>query len=450
MERIKQPSVAGTFYSADAEELKEQIYGFASNNRNSYEAATRAVIVPHAGYEYSGQIAYEGISQFSSAVKNIIIFAPAHKVSFQGLALSSYEAWATPLGNLEVNQDVNRKLAINFGAKIYDDAFLGEHSVEVQLPIIKFLYKDNVKIIPILVGNEAPKIITDIIQQYYENEEFAFIISSDLSHFLTNEEAQQMDAKSAVMIELGEMNEFKFEQACGAVGIFGLVDFVKNNGYSLIRIIMSNSSESTGDTNRVVGYGAWFLYEGSQNKFLKEYYSDLIIEIVKKSILAGFSQQELSINFPLVFAQNGACFVTLRKNGILRGCIGSLAPYRPLIADLVTNAQNAAFKDPRFKPVTFEEYNDLKVDVSILGNPEIMKFKDEQDLLEQIVPHRDGIILQEGQEYQALYLPSVWDEIPDKVQFLRSLKRKAGLPEDYFSSTLMAFRFETEFIEEQR
>ena len=97
--------------------------------------------------------------------------------------------------------------------------------------------------------------------------------------------------KPKPMIEIGEMNEFKFEQACGAVGIFGLVDFVKNNGYSLIRIIMSNSSESTGDTNRVVGYGAWFLYEGSQNKFLKEYYSDLIIEIVKKSILAGFSQQ---------------------------------------------------------------------------------------------------------------------------------------------------------------
>ena len=399
--------------------------------------------------EYSGQLAYEGLSQFGVNIKNIFIFAPAHKTSFSGLALSSYDEWATPLGNLEINQEVNRKLVGHFGAKIYDEAFVEEHSVEVQLPIIKFLFKDNVRIIPVLVGNEAPKIITDIIKHYYENDEFGFVISSDLSHFLTNEEAQQMDNKTAIMIEIAETDDFKFEQACGAIGIFGLVDFVKEKKFSLIRIDMSNSSVVTGDTSRVVGYGTWFLYEGSWGAFLKEYYSDLIIDIVKKSILANFSQQEIQVNFPIVFAQMGACFVTLRKNGILRGCIGSLGPYRSLIADLITNAQNAAFKDPRFKPVSLGEYNDLQIDVSLLGNHEIMKFKDEEDLLAQLVPYRDGLIIQEGQEYQAIYLPSVWDEIPDKVEFLRSLKRKAGLPEDYFSSTLMAFKFQTEFIKEK-
>ena len=113
--------------------------------------------------------------------------------------------------------------------------------------------------------------------------------------------------------------------------------------------------------------------------------------------------------------------------------------------DLVSNAQNAAFKDPRFNPVQKEELDTLKIAVSLLSEPKPIDFQDEEDLLNQIKPYQDGIIIQEG-NYQAVYLPSVWEQIPDKKEFLNSLKIKAGLQPDYFSKTFAAYKFTTEYI----
>ena len=184
--KIKESSIAGTFYSNDTVNLINQIESFKQDNKNYYDVPTRAIIVPHAGLVFSGRLAYEGINQLDKNIKNLFIIAPAHRVAFDGLALSSYDKWSTPLGEIEVNQDINRELQEKFGLQYNDDAIQPEHSLEIQVPLIQSVF-DGVKIIPILIGKARPEDIEKIISEYYSNEENGFIISSDLSHFLVFE-----------------------------------------------------------------------------------------------------------------------------------------------------------------------------------------------------------------------------------------------------------------------
>ena len=448
MLKIKEPSVAGTFYTNDAEALKIQIETFAKENKNKYEYKTRAVIVPHAGLIYSGRLAYEGISQLNNEIKNIFIFAPAHRVAFDGVALSSFDKWRTPLGEIEVNQEINKELTEKYSNVVFNDnAISPEHSIEIQVPIIQSLFND-VKITPILIGRSDFKIVFDILSEYYNDKQNGFIISSDLSHFLTDENAKKLDNQTALMIETGNMSGFSYEQACGALGIAGLVEFANKNNYSLIRIDMTNSSSSTKDKSSVVGYGSWFLYEGDKNEFIKKYYSNFVINIVKNVLKTSFTNDKIVIDYPQIFDEFGACFVTLEKSGRLRGCIGSIVAYQPLINDLINHAKDAAFNDPRFSKVTENELDDIKVSISLLTEPKKMDFEDEEDLLNKMVPNVDGIIIKDGR-YQAVYLPVVWEQLPDKREFLGSLKMKAGLSPDYFSKTFEAYRFESIYIKEE-
>ena len=447
MIKIKEPSVANTFYPGNKSELQKQLDVFAKENKNSYKYKTRAVIVPHAGLSYSGQLAYEGISQIDKSVKNIFIFAPSHRVPLNGLALSGYDEWKTPLGTIKVNQEINSVLAEKFDAKIFDEAFAEEHSVEIEVPAIQHLFSDDIKIIPVLVGKTNPQKITDIISEYYDNRDFGFIISSDLSHFLNDKKAQQIDSETARMIESGNIKELRYDQACGAIGIYGLVVFSNIRKFSLIRINLINSSLISGDKSRVVGYGAWFLYEGPKNRFIKEYYSEYLLNLCRNVILSRFNKGTIYTGHAPVFNQIGACFVTLKKNNSLRGCIGSIIAHQPLINDIVQHSKDAAFRDPRFNPVAENEVDSLTIDISLLSEPKKICFKDEQDLLDQMVPFKDGIIIKD-KNYQAVYLPCVWEDLPDKVMFLNSLKMKAGLPPEYFSNTFEAYRFSTVYIEE--
>ena len=446
MSKIKEPSVAGSFYTDDAQALKAQIKSFAAKNKNKYEYKTRAVIVPHAGLIYSGRLAYEGISQIDGNVKNIFIFAPAHRVGFEGIALSSFDKWKTPLGEIAVNQDICGELIAKHNAKFNDNAIAPEHAIEIEVPIIQSLFAEA-NIVPVLVGRCDFTVILDILNEYYQNPENGFVVSSDLSHFLSDAAAQKIDNQTATMIESGNLNGFRFEQACGAIGIAGLVTFANEKGFSLIRIDMTNSSGTTGDRSSVVGYGCWFLYEGDKNEFISRYYRDLVIDMAKASLRESFTGEKPPSDYPPVFDEFGACFVTLEKHGQLRGCIGSIIAHQPLAADLVRHAKDAAFNDYRFDRVTEDELKDIKVSISLLSDPKRIEFTDEEDLLNKMVPNVDGIIINDG-PYQAVYLPVVWEQLPDKREFLNSLKRKAGLAPDYFSKTFEAYRFASVYIKE--
>jgi AmmeMemoRadiSam system protein A len=150
-------------------------------------------------------------------------------------------------------------------------------------------------------------------------------------------------------------------------------------------------------------------------------------------------------DLPQVFNQLCASFVTLELGGHLRGCIGSIAAHRPLLSDLIANARSSAFNDPRFPMLTGEEFEKVQLKVSLLSRSQPIEFSGERELLDALVPHVDGLIISDG-VFQAVYLPCVWDQLPDRKEFLESLKIKAGLPRNYFSDSLKAFRFSSESV----
>ncbi len=150
-------------------------------------------------------------------------------------------------------------------------------------------------------------------------------------------------------------------------------------------------------------------------------------------------------DYPEKLQQQRACFVTLHKNGQLRGCIGSLQAHRPLVLDVVSNAFAAAQKDPRFPAVKQNELNEIDLDISILTPPEPMQFTSEADFMQQLRPGIDGIII-EDKGRRATFLPSVWEQLPDKLQFMQHLKQKAGLPANYWSDTIKVQRYQSEMI----
>lgn len=165
-----------------------------------------------------------------------------------------------------------------------------------------------------------------------------------------------------------------------------------------------------------------------------------------KSGLTAKRPPRLNIDdYPPKLREFGASFITLEIDGQLRGCIGSLEAYQPLVIDVANNAFAAAFQDPRFRPLTSEEYSRLTKHISILSKPKPMQFTSEEDLLRQLQPGVDGLILSEH-GYRGTFLPSVWEQLPNPKQFLQQLKLKAGLPENYWSDTIQIERYTTEMI----
>lgn len=454
----KKTSFAGSFYPENPEELNNLLDSFKEEQTFDYKS--KAIIVPHAGYAYSGH-AMMSAYQHLEANENIFIIAPSHHESFNNIALPEYSFFETPLGNLEVNNKLISEIAEKFPSIVADEVFENEHSIEVQLPFIQNMFLPHkqsavdfvknlkkigkkIKIVPVLVGNCDYRLISDLISTYWEDS--SFIISSDLSHYYTQQQCRQIDTYTATVIETGRIEFLEPQQACGITGIKGLVDFANNNDCALIRTEMYNSGDISSDKDKVVGYGAWFLYTDSRNDFIERYFSKYVTKVARTSIIATINQEEfIPHKIPAVLTQFGASFVTLKSNGELRGCIGSIYPTKPLILDIMDNAKNAGFQDPRFEPLTIEELDKLEISVSILSAIEKIDFKDERDLLSKIYPH--GIILVE-KDLRAVYLPVVWEQLPDKEIFLNSLKEKAGLPPEYFSKTLEAYKFDAIYIEE--
>ena len=440
----KKMAVSGQFYPENENDLREEINFYNENLQKECEYLSRAIIVPHAGHTFSGALAAKGFKYLKNDLDTIILFAPCHRVFTETFAISSADDFETPIGNIDVNKLINDDLK-NIGGVEFDDAFANEHSIEVLLPFIKYNF-ENVKIVPILVGGANQHKIFEIINKYWDNEKIGFVISSDLSHFHAKEEAQRIDFVTADMIENNIYENLLPEQACGYKAIAGLLEFAKSKNYSLIRVGLTDSSENSKDPSSVVGYGSWYLAEEEKTKFLKENFQEILRKLAVLSIKSQLDTVSLRIeNCPRALETRLASFVTLVENGILRGCIGSVAPHQPLVVDICENARNAAFKDPRFSPVQANEFEKLQFSISLISRPEKIEFSSEEDLLEKLVPNIDGVIIRDAGR-QSVYLPEVWHKIPDKKEFLNSLKEKAGLTPEWFSDTFEAYRFRAEIV----
>lgn len=169
-----------------------------------------------------------------------------------------------------------------------------------------------------------------------------------------------------------------------------------------------------------------------------------MLALARKSIQHGLDHGKALIvdshSFEPSLIASGAAFVTLEMRGSLRGCIGSVEAYRPLVEDVTENAWNAAFRDPRFNPLTSAELPHIEIEISVLTKPEQLSFDSEADLKQQVVPGRDGLIISDGY-HRGLFLPAVWEKLPDIDTFLSHLKQKAGLPQQYWSDSISCQKF---------
>jgi AmmeMemoRadiSam system protein A len=182
---------------------------------------------------------------------------------------------------------------------------------------------------------------------------------------------------------------------------------------------------------------------------LNEAQRQLLLALAKSSIEHGLETgRPLSVKlegYPAELTERRATFVTLTIDGQLRGCIGMLEALRPLVQDIAENAFSAAFRDPRFPPLAAQELPQLAIHLSLLSPAQPLEFTSEADLIRQLRPHVDGLILVEGPR-RGTFLPSVWESLPNAANFLRHLKQKAGLPASYWSDTLQVFRYTTDYI----
>ena len=251
-------AVAGLFYPGDKLTLSTQVKELLAVATSTLHKKPLALIVPHAGYIYSGGIAahaYQQIATIADQIKRVVLIGPSHRVYIQGLAAPSYDYFDTPLGELEIDISTIASLTEFPQVEINDQAHQQEHSLEVQLPFIHYLMP-KAKLIPLVFGETSNKAIAEIIE-YLWREDTLVVISSDLSHFHSYTEATAIDNQTTQYIQSLDYESISSEMACGSTAVKGLLKFARNNGFHAELISQCNSGDTAGDKARVVGYASY-------------------------------------------------------------------------------------------------------------------------------------------------------------------------------------------------
>lgn len=434
MSFVRPAAVAGMFYPGDARALAAQVddlLGAAAEpvRRLSYP---KALIVPHAGYVYSGSVAaraYDELAPARGRVKRLVLLGPTHRVAVKGLGASSASAFTTPLGAVRIDAEALAQVRDLPQVVVNDAAHALEHSLEVQLPFLQKMLGDFA-LAPFAVGMASAHEVAEVLERLWGGAETLLVISTDLSHYHSYEEARAIDGATIERISRFA-TDLDHDEACGATPLNGLLATAKEKRLGVKLLSACNSGDTAGDKGRVVGYSAFALYEDGAT----------MLAIARGAIEAKLTGRPSKLASAPWLEQPGATFVTLTKQGgELRGCIGSLEPARALADDVAQNALGAAFRDPRFAPVTADEWPQCRVEVSLLSTPQPLRFAGEADLVAQLRAGEDGVIL-EADGKRATFLPQVWEDVRDPRTFLAQLVRKAGLPAETALSRCKVSRY---------
>ena len=430
MAAVRPAAVAGMFYPGNASSLAAEVDDLLGGAEALAPRVgfPKAIIVPHAGYIYSGAVAagaYDAVRPARGIVRRVVLLGPVHRVPVQGLAVTSDEAFATPLGSIPIDREALRSLEDLPQVVTSDAAHALEHSLEVQLPFLQKTLGDF-RLVPLAVGTASVAEVAQVIERLWGGPETLIVISTDLSHYHPYDEARSIDGATLSKI-MAFATDLDHEEACGATPLNGLLLISKKKNLSLKLLAACNSGDTAGGRDRVVGYSSFGLYEGAEPSLDEA--GRALLAIARSAIESElFQERTLNVDAPWL-GQCGATFVTLTRDGQLRGCIGSLEAARPLRMDVAQNAVGAAFRDPRFPRLAADEWARCQVEVSLLSAPKRLEFADEDDLLAQLEPGVDGVII-EADGRRATFLPQVWESLPDKRAFLAELVKKAGLPAD--------------------
>ncbi len=464
-------AVAGMFYPAQPAELTstlDRMFSDAGRQKNNRDIA--ALIVPHAGYVYCGDIIASAFRQIdpSKHFENIFILGPSHHVGFEGAAVYAGGKYGTPLGAAQVNAKLARELIAKYPVfSGRTDAHAREHSVEVEVPFLQYLLKAPFTIVPIIIGGENPETcrqIADALRPFF-NSRNLFIVSSDFSHYPPYEYAASVDKSTADAILKNSPRAFVealaansrrdvpnlVTSACGASPILTLLYMTESDPsmhFTTVAHKTSGDSEA-GDKSRVVGYyaiacsrdarsdGSSFTIGEAEQTGLLSAARQTIEQYLRSGKVPALDPDK----FPVAARTRSGVFVTIRQNNELRGCIGRFDPGEIMLKVIQDMAVAASTQDPRFHPVTAEELPKLNIEISVLTPLKKISSIDEIKL------GRDGIYIRKG-ERTGTFLPEVADETGwTKEEFLgHCAQDKAGLGWDGWKDaeiyiyTAMVFR----------
>lgn len=455
----RQPAVAGQFYPANSDELKSELKQLFSNSIQSKQIKdVVAIIVPHAGYVFSGEVAASGFNQIDTKKEydNIFIIGSSHHIAFEGASIYSQGNYITPLGTVKVNTELAEQLIKKnklFSNRI--DAHLKEHSLEVQLPFLQYIMKKNFKIVPIVLGTQSPETCKRIAESLrpYLNKNNLFVISTDFSHYPSYDDAHKVDKATADAILtnspqrfLKTINEYErkgirnlYTCICGWTSVLTLLYMTEHNlDFEFTHIQYKNSGDvDIGDKNRVVGYHAIavsikqqapsigekeekteFKLNDKDRKDLLKIARNTIMEFLQNRRILEVDESKLTAT---VKVHCGA-FVTLKKHGELRGCIGRFDANEPLYKVVQQMAIASATEDYRFQPVEQKELSDIDIEISVLTPMRKIKTIDE------IQMGKHGIYIRKGNR-GGTFLPQVATETGwTKEEFLgHCAQDKAGI-----------------------
>jgi len=448
MDNIRKPVIAGTWYPGGPGQLKSDIEEYLAGAREEkVDGKVAGLVVPHAGYVYSGQVAacaYKTVQ--GNKFDAVIVIGPSHRAYFKGASIYDGEGYETPLGVMPVDTSLAGEIASgsNGMVSLVPDDRSPENSIEIQVPFLQTVF-GNIPFIPILMGAQdmdACRKLADAIIAAVGDKRVLVIASSDFSHYHDYDNAGEMDSVALGYIEKMDIERFLRSlesgrcEACGAGAIIVTMIVTRAMGADRCRVLeYMNSGDVTGDKSGVVGYAAIVFYKNAGDGIkeqkgtgdgLTKQERELLLEIARESIKSGFAEGErprFKIESGTLKEKMGV-FVTLKKQGRLRGCIGLIEGRKPLYEAVEEMAQAAAFRDPRFRPVEKDELGGLDIEISVLTP--LRRIQD----ISEIEVGQHGIYIIKG-FHSGLLLPQVATEYRwDKATFLREVCGKAGLPQD--------------------
>ncbi|MCK9607584.1 MAG: AmmeMemoRadiSam system protein B [Methylomonas sp.] len=252
------PAVAGSFYPNDAATLSDMLNGFLDHAASDGHAP-KAIVVPHAGYIYSGPIAasaYARLKPARDSISRVVLIGPSHRVAFQGLAVSAADTFSTPLGSVAIDQSAIQQLQQLPFVGYLEQAHALEHSLEVHLPFLQQTLTDF-KLVPIVAGDASPHQVSQVLDILWGGDETLIVISSDLSHYHDYTTSQKLDRHTSELIETLDYQAISSAAACGRVPVSGLLKLLREKSLHIKTIDLRNSGDTAGDKYRVVGYGAY-------------------------------------------------------------------------------------------------------------------------------------------------------------------------------------------------
>jgi hypothetical protein len=484
---VREPAVAGQFYPDDAEQLSTMIDAFlAQVEKVGAEGQARpepiAIIVPHAGYIFSGQVAAYAFKQVEGVdYEAIVVVGTNHTTpGFHQVSVYAEGAFETPLGLVPIDVELAKALIAANERIVFDrGVHRDEHSIEVELPFLQKLCPGQA-IVPVIVGESSPEnceALSEALAQVLSGKKALIVASSDLSHYPSYDDACRVDLATLAAIETMDpqrltetINKYMSEGipnlhtlCCGEGPIRVAMMAAKKLGANQATVLRyANSGDSPfGDRERVVGYGAvmFWMGEGDLTSFsisappsppqesapLNPDERDELLVIARQTIaqfLETGTVSHFEVSEPNLFQERG-CFVTLEKQGELRGCIGNLVPGRPLYLTVQNAAISAAINDRRFLPVAKDELKDIDIEISVLSPIEPIAD------VSEIEVGRHGLVIVKGQN-QGVLLPQVAAEQNwDRDEFLRQICLKAGLPEDAWQEGAQLYVFTAEVFGEE-